>query len=244
MSDRFTDQEFWKDFWSKKEQRQGFDYVDDLAPWLPHGESLRFLEIGCNPGGILASFGKRFGYELNGVDFIADPVDIEAYLKSLGLRVGSIERADALTWEPSRKFDVVGSFGFIEHFENALEIADRHFRLVKPGGHVTITMPNFARGQWILHRIFDAAQLAVHNTKIMNLRFFREVARRNHATLLHSAYAGGHFEFWPDHSERPPLVKKAMWKTANFTKRVLRRLPGKTNPFFSPYLISVFRAPG
>ena len=108
---------------------------------------------------------------------------------------------------------------------------------------VAIVFPPLCLFVWILHRIFDAAQLAVHNTKIMNLRFFREVALRNRATLLHSAYAGGHFEFWPDHSERPPLVKKAMWRTANFAKRVLRRLPGKTNPFFSPYLISVFRAP-
>lgn len=237
-----TDDGYWSEFWKQQETRPGFDFIEELAPYLPQGERVRFLEIGCNPGGILASFGKRFGYELNGVDFVADPADIESYLTKQHLRVGRIERADALTWKPTELFDVVGSFGFIEHFDNALEVASHHFRFVKPGGHVVLTMPNFARGQWLMHRVFDHAQLAVHNTRIMNLEFFRQVAARNRAELVLASYAGGHFDFWPDRSPRHPLVEKTMWRTAGFLQNVLRRLPGRTNPIFSPYLMSVFRA--
>jgi 2-polyprenyl-3-methyl-5-hydroxy-6-metoxy-1,4-benzoquinol methylase len=238
-----TTQTYWESAWEGKGARRGFELFDEVARHLPPTPGLSFLEVGCAPGGILAEFCARLGYEAHGVDFAADPREVEEFLRAEGVRVGEVHRADFLTWEPGRLYDVVASFGFIEHFENASEVVDRHFRLAREGGHVCITMPNFARGQKLLHWLYDRENLRLHNTSIMNLAFLRAAARRNGAELLAARYAGGQYAFWvEDDRKLSALSKRLMWRTDSALKRLTGALPAAgVNSWLSPFLVAVYR---
>jgi len=67
-------------------------------------------------------------------------------------------------------FDIVTSFGVIEHFDNARPVVQRHLDLVKPGGVALITVPNYGGLYGFLQRKFDGPNLALHNMEIMNPR--------------------------------------------------------------------------
>lgn len=239
---KLTSQSYWQTTWEESQTRDGFELFDDVAKHLPRRPGLSFFEIGCAPGGISAEFCSRLGYESNGIDYAADPRDIERRIRASGAAVGEIRREDFLTWEPERQYDIVASFGFIEHFADPHEVVDRHFKLARPGGYVVITVPNFARGQKVLHWLFDRENLRLHNTKCMSLRFFKEAAQRNGAELLEARYAGGQYDFWVggDH-HLSWLGMRLMWRSTALLERVSRRMPEGVNPWFSPFIISVYR---
>lgn len=238
-----TDSAYWDEHWKADLKGHGFLYLDDIERYLPRGNGLTFLEIGCAPGGILAHICGTLGYEAHGIDFACEPGEIEARLRSRNVQVGRIHKADFLTFESDRQFDVVSSFGFVEHFDDPPAMARRHFDLVKPGGTVVLGIPNFAGGQRALHYLFDRAQLRRHNTSCMSVAFMRRVAAANGAQLSWAGYVGGHFAFWPGHDPRHPLQNWAMRHSVRALSGIGRRLPGSVNPWFSPYIVAVFKAP-
>jgi 2-polyprenyl-3-methyl-5-hydroxy-6-metoxy-1,4-benzoquinol methylase len=239
-------QEYWQSVWEETRPQRGFGYFNDVAKHLPLATpttELSFLEIGCAPGGILAEFCVRLGYTAYGLDYTLSPQKIEAYLRSEGVKVGRVYQNDFLSWQPERQFDVVASFGFIEHFDDPAAVVDRHFELVRPGGYVVITLPNLARGQKIMHWLFDRESLKIHNTRCMNLLFLREAAYRNKACVLEACYAGGKFGFFCDEKQpRAWLAERLMWRTARILKHLCKIIPGEVNPWFSPYMIAVYQA--
>lgn len=240
-----TSQNYWQTTWEGAEARRGFELFDDVAKHLPKTPGLSFFEVGCAPGGILAEFCARLGYEAHGIDYAADPREIENFLRTEGVRVGHVHKADFLTWQPERRYDIVASFGFIEHFENASEVVDRHFEMARPGGHVVITMPNFARGQKLLHWLYDRENLRLHNTKIMNLPFLKAAAQRNGARLVDARFTGGHYAFWVGGEHKLSwLPLRMMWRTDSLLKRVSGSLPEGVNPWFSPFLVAVYQTKG
>ena len=133
------------------------------------GPGKTFLGNRLAPGRILAEFGRRLDYEVHGVDYAADSAAIERYLRGHGCTVGEVVRADVFDWDPGRTYDVVSSFGVVEHFDDPGPPVDRHFELAAPGGRVVIGLPNFARGQHLLHWLFDRENLRRHNLRCMSL---------------------------------------------------------------------------
>lgn len=76
------------------------------------------LEIGCFPGKFLSVFGE-LGYELNGIDISPRvETDLPIWLRDKGYKTGNFINADFFDYADSRKYGVVCSFGFIEHFVN------------------------------------------------------------------------------------------------------------------------------
>ena len=241
QSPTLTTKSHWQETWTQSSPTRGFELFDDLVGHLPTTPGLSFFEIGCAPGGILAEFCVRMNYEANGLDYAVDSHSIESFLRSQGARVGQIFQEDFLKWDPPRQYDIVASFGFIEHFENAAAVVDRHFNFVRPGGLVIITMPHFAHGQKVLHWLYDRKNLRLHNTKIMNLRFLTAAAKRNKAQLLEGRYAGGHYTFWTGGDQLSWLNERLMWRTDSLFTRLSKKLPPGNNALFSPFLMAVYR---
>jgi 2-polyprenyl-3-methyl-5-hydroxy-6-metoxy-1,4-benzoquinol methylase len=244
---KLTSQEYWEEHWKGYAEMPdlggGCELFDDVAPYLPPGEGRSFFEIGCAPGRILADFCGRLGFTAYGLDYASEPEPIEQNLRKMGVKVGKVYKADFFTWEPEERYDVVASFGFIEHFDDADRVVDRHFEMVKPGGTVVIGMPNFGGAQRTLHWLFDRKNLLRHNTRIMNLPFLEEAARRNRATIVQARYTGGHFSFWLD-EDAPLIARRVVWKLLPPIRSVANRVvPGESNPWFSPFLFAIYRAP-
>jgi len=112
---------------------------------LPRLERTRFLEIGCYPGGFLWYFSRYFGYAVCGIEYIDWCCrETRRLLEACGVQ-GEIIQADIFDYEQpaeDRLWDVVASFGFLEHFQDSRAVLKKHLELLKPGGYLVLTVPN------------------------------------------------------------------------------------------------------
>lgn len=250
---RLTDRSYWeRKQGADRDEPPRFDFFEEIARDLPRAPDLTFFEIGCAPGRMLAKFCRELGYEAHGIDYAADAEGIADYLRRHRVRVGAVHHGDFFSWTPLRTYDIVASFGFIEHFDDPAGALDRHFALVRPGGHVVVGVPNFARGQRLLHWLFDRENLRRHNLACMRLGFFRDGGARNHAEIVKLAYTGGHYDLWRETARSDRLGVKAsdprVWlsppSAAHLGLRWLaQRRPEAGNPLFSPFIVAIYRAP-
>jgi len=208
-----------KEYWNKlkrktPKRRKTVDIVfrEILKEHLTHTNG-RALEIGCVPGTFLAYICKKFGYYPEGIDFDEKTIEITSEtLKDVGIKKFKIYKEDFNKWKTKKKYDLVCSFGFVEHFSNAFEIIDKHVRLVKKGGRLIIEIPNFSGFNGFLHRLVDKPNLSKHNTSIMNLDFFRRVAERNKLRVLYLGYYGSfHFQWGYDRRKTSNIIQKIIY---------------------------------
>ena len=142
--------------------RQFIDQVDN-----PRAD---VLEMGCAPGRMLERlYLVRPKAQLHGIDFSKVGVGVaRKYLGNANIEA-SIYEGDIRTTELPYQCDLVVSFGLIEHFKNAVPIVRNHMRFCKPGGYVSLTVPNFATpvNKFLLHK-FNPPAVDAHYLDIMN----------------------------------------------------------------------------
>ena len=128
-----------------------------------------YIEIGCAPGKVLAWVASVLKTETAGLDYSESGIaNCRTLFEALGLKV-NLNHDDFLNHHlPSASFDVVTSFGVIEHFDDARSLVQRHLDLLKPGGVTLIAVPNYGGLYGSLQRWCDAPNLALHNLEIMN----------------------------------------------------------------------------
>ncbi len=198
------------------------------------------FEIGCYPGNFLIWLAQRFGYTVSGIDatpFVSDRMPRR--LAEHGVKVGELLQGDFLRFESARQFQVVCSFGFIEHFEDTEDMIRRHVNLTAPGGTLIISCPNFRRGQFVLHRLLDAENLRRHVLPAMNLRRWRRALEAQGLTVVHQGYWGT-FDFW---TETPREQRVRRW-AAGWVRRIAQGIQRRIywpNPFLSPHMIIIAR---
>ena len=201
---------------------------DPVTQWLlahipPAGGSC--IELGCFPGKYLALLGK-LGYELNGVDLTPRvDTDLPTWLRGIGLRVGEFKRADIWEYKQSKQFDLVCSFGLIEHFVEWQQLLRRHMTLVRPGGKLVISVPNFSGFlQRIVHELADKPNLLKHNLEAMNLIEWRKLLPENEWEIEFCGWFGGCL-FWMGDSKRNDFQKIAYRLARNLAKVLRKILP-------------------
>lgn len=128
----------------------------------------RYIEIGCAPGKMLAWVASVLKAEVAGLDYSEPGIaKCRMLFDALGLKVNLYHDDFFNHHLPLASFDVVTSFGVIEHFDNARLVVQRHLDLVKPGGVALIAVPNYRGLYGLLQRWFDRPSLALHNLEIM-----------------------------------------------------------------------------
>jgi SAM-dependent methyltransferase len=234
-------------YWDALYERRRLAYDEDSVlfkdvfdRYLPTGGSC--FEVGCYPGNFLIYLGRRFGYSVSGID--ATPgvaAEMEPFLLAHGVRIGQFYHGDVFKTPVEGQFDVVCSFGFVEHFPDVREVLRLHADLVAPGGRLVISCPNFRRVQWLLHRWLDPQNLSRHVTSSMDLRLWR----RNLAELgLQTLYAGyyGTFDFWTEDPIRSELQRVAKRAIVRVGRGIDRRINVPTS-WFSPHMILIAQRP-
>ena len=156
----------------------------------------RYIEIGCAPGKLLAWVAGVLRAEASGLDYSATGVaQCRALFDALRLPVKLYE-ADFFDHRlPLRSFDVVSSFGLIEHFDDARPVVRQHLELVRPGGVAVIAVPNYGGLYGKLQRRCDSANLDLHNVEIMNVDALRALAQDCGAESVR-AFPFGNFSPW------------------------------------------------
>ncbi len=234
-----VEQEYWDDLYQERKlvyEEDGVLFKELFEKYLtPGGEC---FEVGCFPGNFLIYLGRRFGYRVSGID--ATPqveTRMRDYLEGNGVEVGELFRGNFLEFVAPKPYEVVCSFGFVEHFYNFEEIIKLHIKLTKESGTLILSCPNFRGLQYWLHRAFDSVNLRRHVLEAMDLDRWRRVLEANGMEVVHQGYYRT-ADFWVEAEPRSPIARASTARIRRLFQAVDRRLSWP-NPMTSPYMISI-----
>lgn len=172
---RLTTEETWQKHWQSKKNNQFIsdnycfhDYIRHLVKKIqPDGTC---IELGGFPGKFSIFFKKYCGLNPTLLDFYIDEIILRDLIEFNGLRLDDIKhiQADLFLHVPVERYDLVCSFGLIEHFTDIKEVINSHLKYMKPGALLIIALPNFRGVNGLLQRLFDPTNLAIHNLEIMS----------------------------------------------------------------------------
>ncbi len=196
------------------------------------------LEIGCLPARYLAFLSKMFHYFPEGIDFVKGSRNIcRQTLINMGIKKFKLYEEDFLGWKANKKYDLVCSFGFIEHFINPEPVIIKHISLTKKNGVIIIEIPNFGGWQKILHQKLDYADFMRHNLSMMNLMFFIDMLRKHNLKKIYAGYYGGLFNFWWN-NKRPSSLQKLSYSLLRIVSKITWRI-NLNNKLLSPYIVLI-----
>jgi len=238
-----VNQTYWDITYSDYELRYDETLIlfkDLFHKYLP--KNGKCIEIGCYPGNYLIYLGKKFNYEVSGIDKTPYIERLRPYFEKNDVKIGNIFFDDFSTFSTNEKYDVVCSFGFIEHFENTEEIIKKHISLLETSGICIISSPNFRKIQYILHYLLDKQNMDRHVTDSMNLKRWRTILEENDMEILHCGY----YEtacFWTDSSNQNYLQKYCS-KIISIIFTHINNHIYYPNPYSSPHMICISRKKG
>ena len=82
---------------------------------------------------------------------------------------------DFFNFSTDRKYDIVFSLGFIEHFNNTRDVILRHVDLLASGGLLLIVLPNLLGLNGWIQRRFDKENYDAHNLKSMEIDRLKKI---------------------------------------------------------------------
>ena len=253
-----TDAPFWESYWgsfslpdSVDEQRSFDRALANGLRRLLRGSRGSVLEVGCAPGRWLAWMSKEFGMTVSGIEFTADGASATVRnLQLQGVTPKEIQHADFLAATPAPMFDVVVSFGFVEHFTDLHEVICRHAAWTKPGGRVIIGVPNFRGFHGILQGALDREVLERHNLEIMQPARLRALGAECGLVANSVEYLGSLEPSLPIASPGVRGPSEFLAKVAVRAIWLVRRVPllGKAldrvnNRFLSAYILASYGKP-
>ncbi|MFY0628613.1 MAG: class I SAM-dependent methyltransferase [Reichenbachiella sp.] len=107
-----------------------------LDEFEPYRANNRILEIGCGGGAFLLEAQKR-GWEVHGTEYTKEAADIPES-QGVAMKHGILQPSNYVS-----DFDIIVSIEVIEHINNPLEEVTNMYSLLRNGGLLYITTPNF-----------------------------------------------------------------------------------------------------
>lgn len=121
-------------FWFQSRNQILLSTLRRFAP----GSGLRYAEIGCGTGFVLAAVAARFpAWSVHGYDIHAEAV---AFSRQRAARA-TVERADLHDLPPGAPFDLIGVFDVLEHLDDDVGALRSLRDRLRPGGHLVLTVP-------------------------------------------------------------------------------------------------------
>lgn len=112
-------------------------YEEILTGFESYKKLNRVIDVGCGNGHLLA-VAKKLGWEVFGTEFTDQAVQL-CKQKGIHMQEGVL---DPKNYEPN-SFDCLFFVEVIEHINNPLEELAKFHKLLRPGGVLYITTPNF-----------------------------------------------------------------------------------------------------
>ncbi|HEY3762913.1 MAG TPA: class I SAM-dependent methyltransferase [Verrucomicrobiae bacterium] len=124
----------WSPVFLSNRRRQRLDSFSGYLHFL--GPGARVLDIGCGNGTFLKQM-RSLGWEVCGVE--PDPQSAaQAQSAGLDVRVGLLQQQSLA----EASFDAITAFHVIEHLHDPVGTLRYSYKLLKPGGHITLATPN------------------------------------------------------------------------------------------------------
>lgn len=144
--------------------RRQFDafFVGQFGRFAPPGSTL--MEVGCGRSQLLPYFATRFGLKVAGLDYSEVGCDMARRILARENVTGDIHCGDLWTYDrfPAPGYDVVFSFGLVEHFEDTANIVRGLARFARPGGRVLTLIPNMRGAVGVLQKVLSREIYDIH----------------------------------------------------------------------------------
>jgi SAM-dependent methyltransferase len=243
MEQNLTDRSFWKAFWESKKDLIFYikpDYVfgNILAKLVKSNGIKNAVELGGFPGYYTVYFKKYLGLDATLFDYFIHEGLIKALLakNDLAYQDISVIEADLFTYQPTVKYDLVTSFGLIEHFGDLKDIIARHVALLNPKGTLFVTLPNFTGVNGWIQRRYDPENYAKHNIAVMYPKVLMEVCKELGLVEVESFYHG-RFSVWLENNAQQTGLVKGIVKTIWLAGKVFTKIVPVETKSLSPYIV-------
>ncbi|GHU94493.1 hypothetical protein FACS1894156_2740 [Bacteroidia bacterium] len=177
-----TDRNFWVEYWKnyQYEKIPATTPFEHLMPKLKGVNS--FIEIGGFPGVYAAYFYKHGCKDVSLLDFYIDKRKVNTFEQINDIPQDTIHciESDFFQFETNKQYDLVFSYGFIEHFEDTKNVMQHHNSLIinellGGGGKLLIILPNFRGINGFVQYLFDKRNLRAHNLNSMKIPFLKSI---------------------------------------------------------------------
>jgi hypothetical protein len=180
--------------------------------------------LGCAPGICTAALVHDSNWNISGID-LSDKADVFVETLAQVDKQVNLYKFDLLLDSLDKKFDVVASFGLIEHFsdESLDQILQNHDHYLQSKGTLIIEVPNFNGFQYFWHKLFDSSDLKIHNLEIMSPIVISEFYRKLGYEITFCDYIG-ELHVWGSTAFNNKLFKlfaKLLAKSVNITSTIL-----------------------
>ncbi len=239
---KYTDQNYWNNYWDN-ENRDNYNFyfselLDKYIAWDRVGS---YMEIGGAPGSILAYMRNEHGLKVATVDF-TDRNRIISHLHSFGVDDALVICEDFAYFDSDKykkQFDIVASWGFVEHFEKDItdQFISKKKNMVADDGYLIVELPNIRKLIWLGYWLFNRKLIGIHNLKVMDLEWIRnKVVEDGTFEVLYASYyfaMNEQNEFFIMHPSICTLCKKIvdLFKNGK-VKNSIRR-------WFYPYIVVI-----
>lgn len=137
----------------------------------------KMCEIGSGDGKLIKQLADLFGYKPIGIEYSESGAKI-AQREGVETIVGDAFDKSLLE-KYSESFDLVYSYGFVEHIIPPQKAIDMHLSLLKKGGYFFIQIPRLKGFNYWKFRTFRPDLPPLHNLKIMEEEALRQVCQRD-----------------------------------------------------------------
>lgn len=186
---------------------------------------------------------SELGYRVSGLEYVDDLApQTEALLAEVDV-TSKVFHGDFQAWAPQNCWDLVASFGLIEHFEDTSDVLLHHARFCREGGHVLITFPLHCGIYGRVMKWASPERLAQHNRMSLSdaIRGLEQIEGVERVAATHLGRFGfGATRLHNKLDDWFPGSKLSLGVPLRIVERAGRRLLPNTKAF-SPFAGLLFR---
>ena len=243
MSNLLTDRDFWVKYWESKTDLsvvipENYLFHCQLAEIVNKNRVKTAIELGGFPGYYAVFLKKYLKLDVTLLDYFVHPPITEELLGTNGLANDAIEiiETDLFKYNSLKQYDLVLSCGLIEHFNDTVDIINRHIDFVKPGGTLFITLPNFKALNGWFQKNFDKNNYDKHNIECMDPELLANICKAAGLEVVQARYFG-QFSLWLENEKEKSFVVRLLKKSMWLTGKIFTKVFAFDSKQLSPYII-------
>jgi len=166
-----------------------FELVRVFRRYLRNGQGRRLVEMGCGGSKYLPWLAREMQFEVEGIDYTNEGCELaRSNLAAAGVD-GTIHCVDFLSLGPefAARFDVVTSYGVVEHFSDPVSVLRSFAGCLRQGGTMITFVPNMQGLAGQIVKQVDRPLFDTHN--LFDAREFEAFHHDAGLSVLHSGYS-------------------------------------------------------
>ena len=245
--ENLTDKAFWIHYWELKTdifKKINANYVfhDIFKSIMERSKIENVLEIGGFPGFFSVFITKYYHVKSTIVDLVIHKPIIAKLLAVNDLKEDAIEtiETDLFEYHADKKFDLVFSNGFIEHFDDTSLVISKHAEFLAENGTLCITLPNFKSLNGWFQKTFDRENYQKHNIACMDIEFLHTTCEGlglKNCKVFYYQF----FSIWLEEKGRQNNFARFLRIICFYPLKVLVKLFSINSKWLSTYIIIIAR---